>query len=127
MKKITVIGTGYVGLVSGAGISDFGHHVTCADIVESKIKLLQEGKIPIYEPGLDELVDRNVSAGRLSFTTKVDEAIQQADVIFIAVGTPQGENGEANMEVWNDLQPDSYSIEDIKKKANELYEFVEKQ
>ena len=97
MRKITVIGTGYVGLVSGAGISDFGHHVTCADIVESKIKLLQEGKIPIYEPGLDELVDRNVSAGRLSFTTKVDEAIQQADVIFIAVGTPQGENGEANI------------------------------
>jgi UDPglucose 6-dehydrogenase len=97
VRKITVIGTGYVGLVSGAGISDFGNHVTCADIVESKIKLLQEGKIPIYEPGLDELVDRNVSAGRLSFTTKVDEAIQQADVIFIAVGTPQGENGEANI------------------------------
>ena len=97
MKKITVIGTGYVGLVSGAGISDFGHHVTCADIIESKIKLLKNGEIPIYEPGLYELVDRNVNAGRLSFTTKVDEAIQQADVIFIAVGTPQGENGEANI------------------------------
>ena len=97
MKKITVIGTGYVGLVSGAGISDFGHHVTCADIIESKIKLLKNGEIPIYEPGLHELVDRNVNAGRLSFTTQVDEAIQQADVIFIAVGTPQSDNGEANI------------------------------
>ena len=97
MKKITVIGTGYVGLVSGAGISDFGHRVTCADIIESKIKLLKTGEIPIYEPGLSELVDRNVNAGRLSFTTKVDEAIQQADVIFIAVGTPQSDNGEANI------------------------------
>jgi len=97
VKKITVIGTGYVGLVSGAGISDFGHHVTCADIIESKIKLLKNGEIPIYEPGLHELVDRNVNAGRLSFTTKVDEAIQQADVIFIAVGTPQSDNGEANI------------------------------
>ena len=97
MKKITVIGTGYVGLVSGAGISDFGHRVTCADIIESKIKLLKNGEIPIYEPGLYELVDRNVNAGRLSFTTKIDEAIQQADVIFIAVGTPQSDNGEANI------------------------------
>ena len=97
MKKITVIGTGYVGLVSGAGISDFGHYVNCADKIESKIKLLQQGEIPIYEPGLDDLVKRNVSTGRLSFTTNVDEAIQTADVIFIAVGTPQGENGEANI------------------------------
>tara|TARA_B110000495_G_scaffold36646_1_gene29378 strand:- start:512 stop:1828 length:1317 start_codon:yes stop_codon:yes gene_type:complete len=97
VKKITVIGTGYVGLVSGAGISDFGHRVTCADIIESKIKLLKNGEIPIYEPGLYELVDRNVNAGRLSFTTNVDEAIQQADVIFIAVGTPQSDNGEANI------------------------------
>ena len=103
MKKITVIGTGYVGLVSGAGISDFGQRVTCADIIESKIKLLKNGEIPIYEPGLYELVDRNVNAGRLSFTTKIDEAIQQADVIFIAVGTPQGDNGEANISAVESL------------------------
>ena len=97
MKKITVIGTGYVGLVSGAGISDFGHHVTCADIIDSKIKMLQSGKIPIYEPGLSDLVERNVKAGRLAFTTDVDSAIQSSAVIFIAVGTPQGDNGEANI------------------------------
>jgi len=97
VRKITVIGTGYVGLVSGGGISDFGHLVTCADIVESKIKRLQAGEIPIYEPGLDDLVQRNVNAGRLSFTTDVDQAVQQADVIFIAVGTPQGHNGEADI------------------------------
>jgi len=97
VRKITVIGTGYVGLVSGGGISDFGHYVTCVDIVESKIKCLQEGEIPIYEPGLKNLIERNVSAGRLSFTTNVDGAIQDADVIFIAVGTPQGDNGEANI------------------------------
>ena len=97
MKKITVIGTGYVGLVSGAGISDFGHQVTCADIIESKIAALQAGEIPIFEPGLDDLVGRNVKAGRLSFTTDVDSAIETADVVFIAVGTPQAENGEANI------------------------------
>jgi len=97
VRKITVIGTGYVGLVSGGGISDFGHYVTCVDIVESKIKCLQKGEIPIYEPGLKNLIERNVSAGRLSFTTNVDGAIQDADVIFIAVGTPQGDNGEANI------------------------------
>ena len=97
MKKITVIGTGYVGLVSGAGISDFGHQVICADIVEEKINLLKNGEIPIYEPGLKDIVERNVNAGRLSFTTNVDQAIQSADVIFIAVGTPQGDNGEANI------------------------------
>ena len=97
MKKITVIGTGYVGLVSGAGISDFGHLVTCADIVEEKVNLLKNGEIPMYEPGLSDLVERNVSAGRLSFTTDVGQAIQSADVIFIAVGTPQGDNGEANI------------------------------
>lgn len=97
MKKITVLGTGYVGLVSGAGISEFGHQVTCADIDEKKILLLQSGEIPIYELGLEELVRRNVQAGRLTFTTNVNHAIHEADVIYIAVGTPQSGNGEADL------------------------------
>ena len=97
MKKITIIGTGYVGLVSGAGISDFGHSVICADIIEEKIKLLKNGVMPIYEPGLEELVYKNVDVGRLSFTSNVDAAIQEADVIFIAVGTPEGEDGTADI------------------------------
>ena len=97
MKKITFIGTGYVGLVSGAGVSDFGHNVICADIASEKINQLKKGEIPIYEPGLGNLVERNVNAGRLSFTTEVDKAIQNADVVFIAVGTPQGANGDADL------------------------------
>ncbi len=97
MKRVTVVGTGYVGLVSGAGISDFGHRVICADIDQKKIDLLTQGDIPIYEPGLKEIVDRNVDAGRLLFTSDVDEAIRQSEIIFIAVGTPQGENGDADL------------------------------
>ena len=97
MKRITIIGTGYVGLVSGAGISDFGHRVRCADIDKQKIDLLNDGSIPIYEPGLKMLVARNVNAKRLTFTVDVEEAIKWAEVIFITVGTPQGENGEADI------------------------------
>ena len=76
MRHIAIIGTGYVGLVSGSGISDFGHKVICADISEEKIKVLQAGKIPIYEPGLDELIDRNTKAERLSFSTDVGKTIR---------------------------------------------------
>ena len=97
MRHIAIIGTGYVGLVSGSGISDFGHKVICADIDEEKIKVLQTGKIPIYEPGLDELVERNTKAERLSFSTDVGKTIRDSDVIFIAVSTPQSENGEADI------------------------------
>ena len=97
MKKITVIGTGYVGLVSGAGLSDFGNHVVCADLDESKISLLKAGKIPIFEPGLKEVVDRNVKSNRLSFTTDVSKAVRDSEVIFIGVGTPEGKNGEADL------------------------------
>ena len=97
MKRITVIGTGYVGLVSGTGISDFGHRVVCADIDAEKIEQLQKGAIPIYEPGLEELVKRNVASQRLSFTVDVNQAVRDAEVIFIAVGTPQGDNGEADI------------------------------
>jgi UDPglucose 6-dehydrogenase len=97
MKNIAVIGTGYVGLVSGAGISDFGHNVVCADIDKNKIKHLQNGEIPIYEPGLHELVNRNVQSARLLFSSDVNKSIEEADVIFIAVGTPEGENGASDL------------------------------
>ncbi len=97
MRHITVIGTGYVGLVSGAGISDFGHNVICADIAEAKITNLKKGVIPIYEPGLKELVKSNIDSGRLSFTTDVSQAIKSADVVFIAVGTPEAADGKADL------------------------------
>jgi len=97
MKKITFVGTGYVGLVGGAGISEFGHQVTCADIDQNKIERLKAGEIPIYEPGLESLVKQNVAKGRLCFSHDVPESIQNADIIFVAVGTPQGSNGEANL------------------------------
>ena len=97
MKRIIIIGTGYVGLVSGAGISDFGHRVRCVDIDKQKIDLLNNGGIPIYEPGLKTLISRNINANRLTFTVDVKEAIKWAEIIFIAVGTPQGENGDVDI------------------------------
>lgn len=86
--KIAMIGTGYVGLVSGACFSDFGHDVVCVDKDAGKIEALDAGRMPIYEPGLDALVAANVAAGRLSFTTELASAVAQADAVFIAVGTP---------------------------------------
>src|SRR5690606_21192009 len=86
--RIAMIGTGYVGLVSGACFSDFGHDVVCVDRDQDKIDALRRGAIPIFEPGLDELVARNVRAGRLSFTTDLGEGVRGADAVFIAVGTP---------------------------------------
>ena len=97
MKKIGIIGVGYVGLVSGAGISDFGHKVVCADIDGKKIESLKKGQIPIYEPGLKELVDRNVKSNRLLFSSEIDETIKDSDIIFIAVGTPEGSSGEVDL------------------------------
>src|SRR5690349_19142308 len=86
--RIAMIGTGYVGLVSGACFSEFGVEVVCVDKDESKITRLKAGEIPIYEPGLDDLVKSNVEDGRLSFTTDLASAVRQSDVVFIAVGTP---------------------------------------
>jgi len=86
--RVTMIGTGYVGLVSGACFSDFGHTVTCIDKDATKIETLRAGGIPIYEPGLDTLVAKNVAAGRLHFETEARSAIRDSDVVFIAVGTP---------------------------------------
>jgi UDPglucose 6-dehydrogenase len=94
---IAVIGTGYVGLVTGAGLSDFGNDVTCVDVDVRKIDALKNGQIPIYEPGLDKLVSKNVSEGRLSFTTDLESAIRSARAIFIAVGTPPKSDGSADL------------------------------
>ncbi|MCA1815349.1 MAG: UDP-glucose/GDP-mannose dehydrogenase family protein [Acidobacteria bacterium] len=95
---IAVIGTGYVGLVTGACFAEFGVNVTCVDVDEQKIADLREGRLPIYEPGLDQLVAKNTQAGRLSFTTSLREAVEQSLVIFLAVGTPPREDGAADLK-----------------------------
>jgi UDPglucose 6-dehydrogenase len=95
--KIAVVGTGYVGLVAGAGFAESGNDVICVDKDAAKVAMLRRGKIPIYEPGLEELVRRNKSEGRLVFTTDLAKGVRAAEVIFIAVGTPQGEDGSADL------------------------------
>ena len=96
--RIAVIGTGYVGLVSGACFAEFGIDVCCVDKDESKINTLKKGGIPIYEPGLDDLVARQVQSGRLTFTTDIREAVHGSDAVFIAVGTPpRADNGHADL------------------------------
>jgi UDPglucose 6-dehydrogenase len=95
--RISVFGTGYVGLVTGACLSDVGHHVTCVDVDTAKVDGLKNGIIPIYEPGLEEIVLRNQREGRLQFTVDAVDAVTSADVIFIAVGTPSGEDGSADL------------------------------
>ncbi|MEO6457859.1 MAG: nucleotide sugar dehydrogenase, partial [Chloroflexia bacterium] len=97
MSKIAVIGTGYVGLVTGTCFADLGNHVTCVDVVEEKVKKLKKGESPIYELGLESMLQRNMRAGRLNFTTSYEEALQGAEFVFIAVGTPEGEDGSADM------------------------------
>src|SRR5690606_8299927 len=96
--KITVVGTGYVGLVSGACFSDVGIEVVCVDVDQKKIDNLKNGIMPIYEPGLEEMVVRNYQGGRLHFSTNLPESIKDADVAFIAVGTPPGEDGSADLK-----------------------------
>ncbi|MCQ6560428.1 UDP-glucose 6-dehydrogenase TuaD [Paenibacillus mendelii] len=97
MRKITVIGTGYVGLVSGTCFAEIGNRVICCDVDQQKIEKLRRGEIPIYEPGLEELVMKNMKREQLYFTTEVGEAIEASDIIYIAVGTPMSDTGEADM------------------------------
>src|ERR1051325_11156932 len=96
--KITVIGTGYVGLVSGTCMAEVGNDVLCLDVDAEKIRILQEGGIPIYEPGLLDMVQRNVAAGRLRFTTDIEQAVAHGTMQFIAVGTPPDEDGSADLQ-----------------------------
>jgi len=96
--KICIIGTGYVGLVTGTCLADFGLSVTCVDQDETKISLLNSGGVPIYEPNLEALIKKNVSANRLTFTTDLEQAVKQSKVIFIAVGTPSNDDGSANLK-----------------------------
>jgi len=96
--KITVVGTGYVGLVSGACLAEVGNDVLCLDLDQKKIKILNEGGIPIYEPGLQDMVQRNRKAGRLAFTTDIEQAVAFGTIQFIAVGTPPSEDGSADLQ-----------------------------
>ena len=96
--KITIYGSGYVGLVTGACLADVGHHVLCVDIDEEKISNLKNGVIPIYEPGLEEIIKQSVAEGNIEFTTSIEDAVAFADVQFIAVGTPPDEDGSADLQ-----------------------------
>ncbi len=96
--KISVIGTGYVGLVSGTCFAEMGNDVICVDIDEKKVEALKRGEVPIYEPGLEDMVLENYKKGTLSFTTDIKEALQSTNVVFIAVGTPMGEDGSADLK-----------------------------
>ena len=98
MIRICMVGTGYVGLVSGACMADFGNTVTCVDINRERIEKLERGEIPFYEPGLDRLVLKNVREGRLQFSTSLADGMRDADVVFIAVQTPMSESGEADLQ-----------------------------
>lgn len=96
--KVSIIGTGYVGLVSGTCFADMGNTVWCVDVIEEKIEKLKKGIIPIYEPGLEEMVLKNYKSGNLNFTTDISEAMKKTDICFIAVGTPMGEDGSADLQ-----------------------------
>ena len=113
--QIAVIGTGYVGLVSGACFAEFGIHVTCVDVNADKIEKLNNGVIPIYEPGLDQVVEKNVNAGRLEFTTDLKSAVEKARVVFFAVGTPPREDGTPDMSYYRQAAEDvSAAMNDYK-------------
>ena len=96
MRKIAVIGTGYVGLITGTALAEIGNHVTCMDVDENKVKQLKRAISPIYEPGLEEIMEKNIEAAHLHFTTKYEKAIPGSEVVYIAVGTPENQDGTAN-------------------------------
>ena len=96
--KIAVVGTGYVGLVTGTCFSEMGVHVTCVDVDSHKIDMLKNGLIPIYEPGLETLVSKNTKSGRLQFTTRLEDVLNDVDIVFSAVGTPPDEDGSADLK-----------------------------
>ena len=96
--KLTVVGTGYVGLVTGACFAEMGNEVTCVDIDEEKIKRLKQGEVPIFEPGLDSIVRKNTENERLHFTVEIEEALESSNIVFIAVGTPMGQDGSADLQ-----------------------------
>ena len=104
--NITVIGTGYVGLVTGACFAEMGNIVACVDVDVEKIRLLESGRIPIYEPGLEQIVQNNRLAGRLNFTTDLTSAMTSSDVYIIAVGTPQDDDGSADLQQVLDVAKD---------------------
>ncbi len=116
--EVTVIGTGYVGLVAGACLAGAGNRVICADVDEDKIRRLNAGDVPIYEPGIERLISENLAAGRLGFTTDVAEAVRTAAIIFVAVGTPPGQDGVADLDFVRDaarvigdqLRPDAVVV-----------------
>ena len=97
MKKIAVVGTGYVGLVTGTCFAETGNNVICVDIDEKKVNKMRNGEVPIFEPHLDVLFERNIRDNRLSFTTDLDAAIKDAEIIFLALPTPPGEDGSADL------------------------------
>src|SRR5574344_588890 len=101
--KVCVIGTGYVGLVVGTCLSEMGNDVICVDNNEEKLSQLKKGIVPIYEPGLETLIKSNVAEGRLKFSSDLDSAVKKSLICFIAVGTPQGEDGSADLEYVIDV------------------------
>ena len=120
--KIGVVGTGYVGLVVGACLAENGNAVVCVDNDADKVERLRRGEIPIYEPGLNEMVPRNVAEERLRFSTDLDEAVKASEVIFIAVGTPQDEDGSADLthvlEVARGIAPGHERLQDPRQQVH---------